>query len=426
MCIPDAGEKTMFSRLTVRIAALACFGLAIAVYHSGFTRADDKKEARKTDEKKAEPPKPAFDPKDVRVGPPPELADLRKAVEEAARKGENVDEIRKQLDSLEKALAGKAWVKPKPAVAPPAPPAFQPGFPQPVFPQAAFPPFPGFDPRMQEAMKKAQELMLKAALLRGDDPAKAEELLKEARELMGALPGGLMLPPAFGIRPVQPRGTGSRLGVRVEKVPAALAEKIPAGEGILVAEVLPGTPAEKAGLKANDVILEFAGKPVSDDPTEFVRTVFSMKAGEKVDIVYMRKGKKGEAKAVPLADVAKGRRGGADLLPFPGFGPVAPFPVPQIIEAPEAPALPRLARPGVQRSSSTSVQVQDGRFTINADVDGVKFLMEGAVGDTNTAVPTKIEITDGKKKVEAESVEKVPAEYRDRVQRILGNVKIKK
>jgi len=38
----------------------------------------------------------------------------------------------------------------------------------------------------------------------------------------------------------------------------------PDGEGILVREVMPGTPAEKAGLKAGDVIVRFDGKRVKD------------------------------------------------------------------------------------------------------------------------------------------------------------------
>ena len=95
-----------------RFAAAAA--LAFAVSSSGLSRADDEK-APGEKPAKVEEKKPAFDPKEVRVGAPPELAELRKAVEEAAKKGENVEEIRKQLEALEKVLAGKPWVKPKPA-----------------------------------------------------------------------------------------------------------------------------------------------------------------------------------------------------------------------------------------------------------------------------------------------------------------------
>ena len=83
--------------------------------------------------------------------------------------------------TLEKALAGKPWVKPKPVQDPPAEALPRAGvFPNPApfpnlvpFPnQGVFPVpqliLPGIDPKMQEAMQKAQELMLKAVLIRGE------------------------------------------------------------------------------------------------------------------------------------------------------------------------------------------------------------------------------------------------------------------
>src|SRR5262245_8692738 len=57
-------------------------------------------------------------PESGRKEPPAELTALRNAVEAAARKGENVDEIRKQLDAVEKKLLGRTLEAPKP-VAPP-------------------------------------------------------------------------------------------------------------------------------------------------------------------------------------------------------------------------------------------------------------------------------------------------------------------
>src|SRR6185437_1179128 len=390
-----------------RLVALAFIGSASLAVGLSLARSDDKK----PDDKKTEQTKPKFDPEDVRIGPPPELAALRKAVEDAARKGENVDEIRKQLAALEKALSGKAWVRPKPVEEPKAElprPGFvpNPGF----FPN---PPlvFPDFDPKAMEGMQKAQELMLKAILIRGDDPAKAEALMKEARELMGA--GGLGGFGNFGmvLPPVPARPAGTRLGVKVERVAlkAAADAKLPDGRGVLVAEVIPGTAAEKAGLKDGDILLEFAGKPVSDDPREFVRMVQKMKAGAKVDIAYVRGGKKAEIKDVKLGNLPN-----PDRLGFGGFGapmdlPLNPFVLPGI---------------GDQKANGVSVRVQVGQFTIRETDDGVTFLMEGTVGDGKKPVPTKIEITNGKKKVKAESMDKVPAEYRDRVQKILDSVSV--
>jgi serine protease Do len=376
---------------------------AVAALHTAAF-AQEKTDAPK----KAEEPKPAVDPKDVRVGPPPELAELRKAVEDAARKGENVDEIRKQLESLEKALAGKAWVRPKPVEEPAEPPrrGARDVVPQPV-------PLPGVELRMAENLQKAQELMLRAALLRGDDPAEAEKLMRKAAELMGVnRGGGLLLPPRIDVFPALP-GRGSRLGVRVEEVPEAMIERfeLPKDNGILAAEIVPDSAAEKAGLKAGDVIVEFAGKPVGTDPTRFVRTVQGMKPGEKVDIVYYRKGKKEEAKGIQLSDLEPRRDFEAPrnppapprVVPLPGFDPDLN---------------PRGA------NKSLNVQVTNGKAVIEAVEDGVKVSIEGTVAD-GKVTPTKIAVTEGRKTVDAESIEKLPAEHRDRVKRILGEVKVK-
>jgi hypothetical protein len=82
---------------------------------------------------------------------PAELLELRQAVEMAGRKGEDVDAIRTELDAIEKAIVGKALTPPRPAPlpeppAPPAPPRGQPfpgvpfdrPFPIPDFPVPEF------------------------------------------------------------------------------------------------------------------------------------------------------------------------------------------------------------------------------------------------------------------------------------------------
>ena len=56
------------------------------------------------------------------------------------------------------------------------------------------------------------------------------------------------------------------LGVSVQDVTPALSKQfgVPVGEGALVGEVVKGSPAEKAGFKQGDVIVEFNGKKVED------------------------------------------------------------------------------------------------------------------------------------------------------------------
>lgn len=283
------------------------------------------------------------DGKGVQVGPPPELAALRAAVEEAAKKGENVDEIRAKLEALEKALTGRAWARPKPAPEPAAPPnrGVDPNMlaPQGPFNGLILPnggggnPFGGLgglgglgafgggggqvDPN---DVVKAQQLLLRAAMLSAQEPVDekaVEALRKEAQELLqkalGGQGGGLVVPNldafgglnglgglgAFDIPQQKPR-----LGVTVEPANVELdrEEGVPAGRGVRVVEVVAGLPAAKAGLRKGDVIVEFAGRAVGANSTNFVRMVQQAKAGQKVDIVYVRDGKRQTAKGVALQD----------------------------------------------------------------------------------------------------------------------------
>lgn len=62
----------------------------------------------------------------------------------------------------------------------------------------------------------------------------------------------------FGFAP----GMHGRLGIDAENLDGQLASYFGAPEGILVRSVNPGSPAEKAGLKAGDVITSVNGEPV--------------------------------------------------------------------------------------------------------------------------------------------------------------------
>jgi len=60
--------------------------------------------------------------------------------------------------------------------------------------------------------------------------------------------------------------TRGYLGIKPQDITPNLAESfdLPDQSGALVGDVLPGSPAEKAGIKSGDVITEFDGKPISD------------------------------------------------------------------------------------------------------------------------------------------------------------------
>src|SRR5262249_20154720 len=64
-----------------------------------------------------------------------------------------------------------------------------------------------------------------------------------------------------------------RMGAAVKKPDATLTEQLdlPKNQGLVVGEVRANSPAEKAGLKANDILLELNGKPVSSEPRDLVK-----------------------------------------------------------------------------------------------------------------------------------------------------------
>ena len=86
-------------------------------------------------------------------------------------------------------------------------------------------------------------------------------------------------------------GTRSRgrLGVRVDELDKDMADAlgVTSGKGALVREVLEDTPAQKAGLRAGDVIVRVGGDPV-DDTNDLTRALRDRQG--KVSIEVLRRG----------------------------------------------------------------------------------------------------------------------------------------
>ncbi len=82
------------------------------------------------------------------------------------------------------------------------------------------------------------------------------------------------------------------LGVQIQRVTPNLAKtfELDTPRGALVGQVFENTPAAKAGLKTGDVIVEFAGREVSDFD-DLPRIVASTPPGTKVHVKVMRNGK---------------------------------------------------------------------------------------------------------------------------------------
>lgn len=220
---------------------------------------------------------------------------------------------------------------------------------------------------------------------------------------LGRLEGmnGFMVGPDGMFAPMSRNATQPRLGVRVDKVPTVLAEQLDLGKdtGLVIADVTAGSPAEKAGLKKNDVLLALAGKDVPTDPVTFTEMVGKLKAGEKVDAVVLRKGKKTSVKGIELPEPKKSPRGD-----FERGG----------VQVPDG-------RGGA--NESVQIQINDDAVTLTATADGVGYTITGSA-EKGKLVPGKIVIKEGNESKEYESLDKVPEGQRATVERLMGKVRV--
>ncbi len=305
-------------RAFVCVVALFTFALAIQVGPVLFADEAPKAEPKKVDD----------------------IATLKAQLNEALKKGDDA-EVERLFDALERAQRGlpslpDAKPVPKPEIKPaPAPmpevkpvPAREPDrieAPKPL----------DLGQRFQDEMRKSEELLRKfenrnlpennddrtrRAML--DNMRNLEMLMKlmqqnqgnvlpvDPAELFQGIPG-LAPFPGFPNDPFGRNNDQPRLGVGIEKITPILIEQLnlPQDAGLVVNAIQPNSPAEKAGLKTNDILLQFGGKDVPADTTKFQEMVRNTKAGEKIEAVIMRKGQKETIKGIELQEVERnGRR----------------------------------------------------------------------------------------------------------------------
>jgi serine protease DegQ len=88
------------------------------------------------------------------------------------------------------------------------------------------------------------------------------------------------------------------IGVELQEISPALAEsfKLGAQRGALIAGVLRGGPADKAGIKPGDVVVEIQGKPVTD-PTAMLNMIAALAPGSPAKMKLKRQGQDVDATA---------------------------------------------------------------------------------------------------------------------------------
>jgi serine protease Do len=83
----------------------------------------------------------------------------------------------------------------------------------------------------------------------------------------------------------------------------AIARVYGSGSGVTVSSVVPGSPADQAGLKVGDTITSVDGKKVTKG-SELVADIASRKPGSKANLIFLRNGKSQET-SVTIADRAR-------------------------------------------------------------------------------------------------------------------------
>jgi serine protease Do len=95
----------------------------------------------------------------------------------------------------------------------------------------------------------------------------------------------------------------ARIGIALAPLTPALARDLgldEATKGVLVEGVVPGSPADKAGLKDGDVIVGFAGEKIANAST-FRLKVATSEVSKPYEIKFIREGKERSASVVPAA-----------------------------------------------------------------------------------------------------------------------------
>lgn len=99
-----------------------------------------------------------------------------------------------------------------------------------------------------------------------------------------------------GLR-ISEEGKGGFLGVSATKLKEQMREYFEVEHGVLIEEIVIESPAEKAGLKAGDVITYIEDRKIEDNG-DLIRTINYYDPEEEIQIQYVRKGTKKSTKAI--------------------------------------------------------------------------------------------------------------------------------
>jgi beta-lactamase regulating signal transducer with metallopeptidase domain len=282
----------------------------------------------------------------------------------------------------------------------------------------------------QKALQQLQKIQL------GTDPERIEEIQKEVQKAMEEVRKAMAQEQDLrkrlgGARRAldgqnaifwQMRAGNARLGAPTESPSAALVDQLGLNkaEGQVLTQVPADSAAAKAGLQANDILLQLGGKPVPSDTREFAKLLDGIKANVAVEAVVLRKGKKETVKGLTLPDKPERLRvliqGMPPMAPIPGIPGAPGFPIPGPMGVPQIFGLQALANPQ-NAVITTTVRTTDG-FTTRYQEGSLIITLTGSTKDGKAKV-NEIHVQDGNVANKYESLDKVPKQYHDKVKNLV-------
>jgi hypothetical protein len=206
-----------------------------------------------------------------------------------------------------------------------------------------------------------------------------------------------------------------RLGARLTLPTATLVEQLdlPRETGLVLEELAPNGAAAKAGLKAHDILLELAGRPVPRSPEAFAKELAAFKSDAPCEAVVMRKGVKQTIKGLQLpAAPAPERserveRGGRE----------EPNPLPRW-ELPEL----RIPVAGGGKANVFRFSRQGEQFAAEIQSGGVRYHLQGKRTATGPVL-TGVQIEREGKVQTYDRLEAMPEADRAAVERLLRSIR---
>ncbi len=210
-----------------------------------------------------------------------------------------------------------------------------------------------------------------------------------------------------------------RLGISADKPGAALVEHLGLAKdsGLLITDVKKNSAAEKAGFKANDIILAFAGKDVPNDVVKFIELLNGVSSDKEVDATVLRKGKKETISGIKLAEKVDRVKMAADAEKHAAAGEHYKA----VVEAHAAKEAKGEGNKSEKKANKTvSVSINNDEFKAT-EKDGESTLVVTGTMENKKVTVTNVSIDEPGFSAKYSSLDKVPSKYKARVEKLISN-----